>query len=103
MEAQTALVGADGAVELDAVAHVDLGLALVVHPRNAEHDDALGHGHALQQGLAAVLGLVGVHHGTEGIQDLLDGLVELGLAGVLGDYFVDDLVYVRHNGISFYG
>ena len=97
MEAQAALVGADGAVELDTVAHVDLSLALVVHPRNTEHHDALGHGHTLQEGLAAVLGLVGIYHGTEGVKDFLDGLVELGLAGVLGNYFVDNLINVRHD------
>jgi hypothetical protein len=36
VEAQAALVGADGAVELDAEAAVDLDLALIVHPRHAE-------------------------------------------------------------------
>ena len=41
MEAQAALVGADRGVELHAEAAVDLDLALVVHPRNAEHDHAL--------------------------------------------------------------
>ncbi len=42
VEAQAALVGADRAVHLDAEAAVDLDLALVVHPRHAEHDHALG-------------------------------------------------------------
>ena len=41
METQTALVGADGTVELNAVADVDLHLALVVDPRHAESGDAL--------------------------------------------------------------
>ncbi len=36
---------------LDAVAAIDLHLALVVHPGNAEHDDALGLDQALQQAL----------------------------------------------------
>ena len=48
MEAQAALVGADGAVHLDAVAPVDLDLALVVDPGDAEHDDALGLDDALE-------------------------------------------------------
>ena len=42
VEAQAALVGADRAVHLDAEAAVDLHLALVVQPRHAEHDHALG-------------------------------------------------------------
>lgn len=44
MEAQAALVRAQGRVELDAVAAVDLELALVVLPDDAELDDALGDG-----------------------------------------------------------
>ena len=47
MEAQAALVGADSAVRLHAVAAVDLHLALVVLPRHAEHHDALRLDHAL--------------------------------------------------------
>ena len=38
MEPQAALVGADGAVELHAVAAVHLHLALIVHPGHAEKD-----------------------------------------------------------------
>ena len=41
MEAQATLVGAKRGVELDAVAMVDLDLALVVLPDNAELDNAL--------------------------------------------------------------
>jgi len=41
METQAALVGADRGVELHAEAAVDLDLALVVYPRDAEHDQAL--------------------------------------------------------------
>ena len=41
MESQSALIGADGTVELDAVAQVHLYLALVVNPGYAERDDAL--------------------------------------------------------------
>ena len=51
MESQAALVGAQGGVELDAVAAVDLGLALVVLPDDAELDDALGDGDDLERGL----------------------------------------------------
>ena len=48
VEAQPALVGADGAVHLDPEAAVDLDLALVVHPGDAEHDHALGLDDALE-------------------------------------------------------
>ena len=41
MEAQTALVRADGTVELNSVAKVDMDFALVVNPRNTERDNAL--------------------------------------------------------------
>ena len=42
MEAEAALVGTEGRVELHAVPLLDLALALVVLPDNAELDDALG-------------------------------------------------------------
>jgi hypothetical protein len=42
VQAQTALVGAERRVELHAVALVDLAVALVVLPDDAELDDALG-------------------------------------------------------------
>jgi len=41
MEAQAALVRAEGAVELDAEAAIDLDTAGVVLPGNAEHDLAV--------------------------------------------------------------
>ena len=42
VEAQTALVGADGAIKLHAVAQVHLHLALIVDPGHTERDDPLG-------------------------------------------------------------
>jgi hypothetical protein len=51
MQAETALVGAEGRVELDSVAAVDLDLVLVVFPNYAELDDALGDGDDLEGGL----------------------------------------------------
>jgi hypothetical protein len=47
VEAQAALVGAERRVELHAEAAVDLHLALVVDPRHAEDDLALGLADAL--------------------------------------------------------
>jgi hypothetical protein len=48
VEAETALVWTEGRVELHTVALVDLALALVVLPDDAELDDALGNGDDLE-------------------------------------------------------
>lgn len=56
METETTLVGTEGGVELDTETAVDLDLALVVLPDNAELDDTLGDGDDLE-GLA-VLGVL---------------------------------------------
>lgn len=51
METETALVGAEGRVELNAIPTVDLELALVVLPRNTELNHALGDGNDGESGL----------------------------------------------------
>lgn len=56
VEAEAALVGAKGRVELHAEGIVDLDLALVVLPHHAELDDALGDGDDLEG--FAVLGVL---------------------------------------------
>lgn len=48
VETETALVGTESRVELHTVALVDLALALVVLPDDAELDDALGNGGDLE-------------------------------------------------------
>jgi hypothetical protein len=48
VQAETALVWTEGRVELDAVTLVDIALALVVLPDNAELDDTLGDGDDLE-------------------------------------------------------
>lgn len=48
METETALVGTESRVELHTVTLVDLALALVVLPDNAELDDALRDGGNLE-------------------------------------------------------
>ena len=50
------LVGADGAVVLHAVTAIDLHVALVVNPGDAEHDDALGFDDALEKTSLLVFG-----------------------------------------------
>ncbi len=61
MEAQAPLVGADGAVHLDAESAIDLDLALIVEPWYAEHDDPLGLDDALE------------NSGGDDIRDALQG------------------------------
>ena len=106
VEPQSALVGADGGVELDAVAAVDLHLALVVHPGDAEADDPLGFDEPLDDAGLLDLG-PRLDDGLQGLQDLLHRLEELGLVGVaLLEAFVDVLQilvldsHVYHPGFS---
>ena len=49
MKTKASLVRADRAVELDAVAAVDLNISFVIDPRNAEHDDSLRLGDSLKE------------------------------------------------------
>lgn len=56
MEAEAALVRAQGRVELDAVPAVDLQLAGIIFPDDTELDDALGDGGHLEGD--AVLGVL---------------------------------------------
>jgi len=55
VEAHAALVGTDSRVELYAEGAVDLHLAAIVHPADAELNDALGLHQALQQRLFAIV------------------------------------------------
>ena len=71
MEAETALVGTESGVELHAVSLLDLALALVVLPDNAELDDALGDGDDLESLL--VFGVLGEEGGgLEGGDELCE-------------------------------
>ena len=100
LEAQAALVGADGAVELAAVAGVGVVLALVVHPAHAEGEHALGLHDAAQQVRLLVLRVL-VDHGRQGGQDLLHGLHEFRLAGMLLLDVVNDTFHISvHNSFS---
>ena len=82
VKAQAALVGADGGIELHPVAPVYLHPAAVVHPGHPEHHHPLGLYDAADDVLLLVAG-VGLHHGLQGLQNLLRGLEELRLVGVL--------------------
>ena len=81
MEAKAALVGADRGVILHAEAAVDTGLALIVHPGDAELEHALGLDKALEKTGSLPLGVL-VDDELQGFKDLAHGLQELGLACV---------------------
>ena len=83
MQPKTTLVGADGAVELNAVAVIDLDLAVVIHPGHPEKNRPLRGGQPLQQRFPAVAGLVPVNDGGEGFQHLGNGLNKFRLVGIL--------------------
>ena len=82
VQPETTLVGAKGRVELDTVARVDMGFALVVLPDNAELHDALGDLDNVERGL--VLGVFLKERGDGG-GEFVAGLLELGLGGL--DHF----------------
>ena len=96
VEAQAALVGADGGVILHAEAAVDTGLALIVHPGDAELEHALGLDKALEKAGGLPLGVL-VDDELQGFKDLAHGLQELGLACVaalnVGVYAVQILAF----------
>lgn len=77
MQTKSALVRAESGVELHAVAFVDLALALVVLPDNAELDDALGNGDDLE-GLLVFGVLLEERRGLEGGDELCGRLVASG-------------------------
>ena len=81
METQAALVGAECGVVLDAEAAVHMDVALVVGPRDAELDLALGLDDAVDDRQVGVFGVTLSERGDRQ-EDLVDGLMELGLGGV---------------------
>ena len=81
VEADTALVGADGAVHLDAVAAVDFDFAFVVEPRHAENNHALGFGNAFQH-LHLLQDRAGHDVRGQRFGHLADGLMEFRLSGI---------------------
>src|SRR5690606_6090319 len=89
VEPQPALVRAERRVELDAEAAVDADLAGVVDPRHTEDDLPLRLAQALQHGGVDVV-RVPVQHGSEALEDLGDGLVELTLTGVAREDLLED-------------
>ena len=100
MEPQTTLVGAESRVELDAETTVDLHRSSVIHPGDTEDDLTLGLADALQDLVLEVVRVL-LDNGLEALEDLPDGLVELGLTGVTSNHgFEDGLQLLIHSDSS---
>ena len=95
MQAQAALVGTDGAVELDAIAAVDLDLTLVVQPGHAKHELALRL-HDPFEDLVLLVLWVAVQTRLQRLEHLSHSLVELRLPGVSLLHQVDHSLRVGH-------
>jgi hypothetical protein len=89
MEPQAALEGAEGRVELDTEAAVDLHGTAVIDPGDPEDDLALRLAQSVQHRRVDVLGVLGEDR-TEALKDLVDGLMKLGLARVPSGHFLID-------------
>ena len=100
VEAQTALVGSQSRVELDPEAALDVDLTRVIDPRDAEDDLALRLDEALEERSLGVGGVLGDDR-LQGLQNLADRLVELGLAAVAVDDPLVDLLDNALHGNSF--
>jgi len=93
VEPQPALVRTDGTVELDAEPAVDPDIALVVHPRDAEHDGPLRLHQPLKQTRLGKFRML-VKHRRQGVQNFVNGLMEFGFARVPPDDGVVDFVHI---------
>ena len=86
VEAQTAFVGADGRIEFDAVALVDLYLSAVIDPRHTEYDGPFGFNHAFQDAVLRILRVVSDKR-NDGLCNFLHRLNELGFIRILSSHF----------------
>ena len=89
LEAQAALVRADGAVELAAPAAVCMVFALVIHPADAEREHSFGLDHSLQKVDLLVFGMR-IHDRGNGRENLFYSLNEFRLIPVCLLDIVDD-------------
>ena len=88
LEAQAALIGTNGAVELAAVADIGMPLAVVVTPDNTEGEHTLRLDHTGQQVSLLIFGM-SIDDGRNRSKNLFNSLAELGLISMLGLYVLD--------------
>ena len=96
MEAETALVGADRAVHLDAESAIDLDFSLVVHPGHTERNDPFRFHHAFENFGGSIFGMP-VQHQRKRLDNFLDSLVKFGLAGFFGLQASHKNVYIIYH------
>jgi len=97
MKTDTAFEGADGVVELHAEPAVDMDVALIVFPGDAENDRPLRlHDSLVDVGLHKFRMPFG--RGFQRLQDLFHGLVEFGLMGIDLFYLCNDIFDHGHGG-----
>ena len=96
MEPQAALVGSNGAVELDTVAVVDLHLPLVIYPGHPEQNDTLGGSQPFQQRIFPKGILVLFNDGGKRFQNLGDSLDKFRLIGILLLYALQHFINIAH-------
>lgn len=95
VEAKSALIRPDGAVELNAVAAVDMYLSLVVHPGNAEHNDSFRFHEAFEERRFFVFGMA-LENGFQRKQDFGCSLMKFLFAGVAFFQLYENSFYVSH-------
>ena len=93
VESESTLVGADGTVELDAEATVNVDFTCIVGPGHTEMDEALGLDHALND--RNVLWIC-LEDRLKGFKNFFHRLVEFGLVGVTGYDFCINCVTGAH-------
>ena len=98
VEAQAALVGANGHAVLDAIAAVDLHGAVVVRPGHAEHHHALGFDQTLQQTLLCVARIL-LDERPQAFHHFRDSLQEFRLTGIAKSHLRKEAA----NGVVFHG
>lgn len=81
LETETALVGSDRAVELNAEATVYLNFAVTVGPRYAEFDNALRLYETLKKTGFLILGML-FDNGFKGFENLFNSLKKLGFVRI---------------------
>ena len=100
MEAKSSFIGADGGVELHAIADVHLHFAFIIDPRHTESDDALGFYQAFEQRSALPLRMLVVDVGNAE-EHFVNGLEILFLTGVASFELLHEKFDV-HGGCSFW-
>jgi hypothetical protein len=96
VEAQTAFVGADGAVHLDAKAAVHLDLTFVVDPGNAELNHPLRLDDPLQDFPVPIL-LVSLHDRSDRLENFGYRLKEFGLIGITLSDDIENFLNKSHS------